>query len=403
MNFQDLNKRYYCKGLVVVYITISLIILNTGCHTTSTASKAKGGQQSRILEPRNGVPQPYTDPSPQQQISSVPSVLPKEPVQDKMPSTTVKQTASWTVSKSTRAPAPKIEKKILPIKTSPVIIKEPAPAPVREKPEPLPKVSESVLKSYTVKKGDTLWDIAQLYGISVKELAAANKMKANGILTVGKVLTIPPGGAYRPTRQKLAHSNIKTVKTTTNVPKKIRKQPLPSSGKYIVKKGDNLWEISQTFGLNLKKLQKINGLNNSDLLHPGQVLILVEPELEPVRDGGPTLSEETLQGGDVETEMDGEGSVDSEGETEVDVTVNVPGVTGSQSEMSKAKPNLSTISESVDLKNLPHYISADDTLESVAEMYGSEVKWILEANPKITVNDDLVEGMEIQVPCPDIK
>jgi len=47
-----------------------------------------------------------------------------------------------------------------------------------------------VSTSYIVKKGDTLWDISQLYGVSFKELATWNKMKQSEILKLGKTMII---------------------------------------------------------------------------------------------------------------------------------------------------------------------------------------------------------------------
>ncbi|WP_170940441.1 LysM peptidoglycan-binding domain-containing protein [Pseudoalteromonas sp. NBT06-2] len=47
-----------------------------------------------------------------------------------------------------------------------------------------------VSTSYIVKKGDTLWDISQRYGVSFKELAKWNKMKQNAILKPSKTIII---------------------------------------------------------------------------------------------------------------------------------------------------------------------------------------------------------------------
>ena len=44
--------------------------------------------------------------------------------------------------------------------------------------------------TYTVKAGDTLYGISNQYGVSVTELAELNKVDANS-LKVGQVLTIP--------------------------------------------------------------------------------------------------------------------------------------------------------------------------------------------------------------------
>ena len=46
---------------------------------------------------------------------------------------------------------------------------------------------------YTVRKGDSLWSIANKYNISVDILARANGVGMNDVLSLGKVLRVPVG------------------------------------------------------------------------------------------------------------------------------------------------------------------------------------------------------------------
>ena len=49
-------------------------------------------------------------------------------------------------------------------------------------------------RMYQVRQGDTLWDVAQMAGVSVKALAAANNRSLKGVLQPGTVLKLPEPG-----------------------------------------------------------------------------------------------------------------------------------------------------------------------------------------------------------------
>ncbi|WP_168120329.1 LysM peptidoglycan-binding domain-containing protein [Paenibacillus sp. HB172176] len=51
----------------------------------------------------------------------------------------------------------------------------------------------SIGTTYTVKSGDTLWSIGQRYGLSVRELAKANRIRNPALIFPGQVLQIPAG------------------------------------------------------------------------------------------------------------------------------------------------------------------------------------------------------------------
>lgn len=97
---------------------------------------------------------------------------------------------------------------------------------------------------YIVKKGDTLYSIANNYGISVNKLKEINGLNSN-ILMIGQVLYIDDS--------------------------KIDNNNLDDNVYYTVKKGDSLYSIAKKYNMTVDDLLKINGLN-SDLLSIGQVL-----------------------------------------------------------------------------------------------------------------------------------
>lgn len=94
---------------------------------------------------------------------------------------------------------------------------------------------------YTVKKGDSLWKIANKYNTTVEKLKSANNLKTN-TLSIGQKLVIP------------------SISVSPEV-----------SDTYIVQKGDSLWSIANKFNMTVSELKNLNNLTNN-LLSIGQVL-----------------------------------------------------------------------------------------------------------------------------------
>lgn len=143
---------------------------------------------------------------------------------------------------------------------------------------------------YTVKAGDTLWSIAKRYNTTVEELMKLNNLN-NDLLSIGKVLIIPP------TKSISTNTNMYTVKagdTLWNIAKRYnttveklmmlnnlsndlimigQELILPNTNVHIVKAGDTLWNIAKRHNTTVENLMKINNLS-SDLIKIGQVIRL---------------------------------------------------------------------------------------------------------------------------------
>lgn len=103
--------------------------------------------------------------------------------------------------------------------------------------------------NYKVKSGDSLWKIANQYGVSIKQLSAWNKLSKNSTLKQGQSLTV-----YAPT------SAPTTEQRTVS---------------YKVKSGDSLARIANKFKVSVSELLEWNSLHPSHYIQPGQVLKLV--------------------------------------------------------------------------------------------------------------------------------
>ena len=94
--------------------------------------------------------------------------------------------------------------------------------------------------SYTVKKGDCLWDLAREYRVPVSLLAYANGLDPESFLYEGDRITIPEGDAVT----------------------------------YTVNSGDTLWGISRRFGVSMAELAERNGSVADEILPAGQKLVI---------------------------------------------------------------------------------------------------------------------------------
>lgn len=111
----------------------------------------------------------------------------------------------------------------------------------------IPKKTQSSL-TYTVKKGDSLWKIANDFGVSVNSIIEANNLSGT-TLSIGQQLIIPgPTTSPTPTPPE---------DDTTQL--------------YVVKSGDSLWSIARQFNTTVAEIRRANNLT-SDTLRVGQLL-----------------------------------------------------------------------------------------------------------------------------------
>lgn len=109
---------------------------------------------------------------------------------------------------------------------------------------------------YRVRSGDTLSEIAEQQGVSLAKLKTWNQLDANSVIRVGQKLTVYGARA----------AQLQVEKNDPSA--QLRKQG------YLVKAGDNLWDIARTYKLRVSDLARWNQLNKSSVLRPGQRLLL---------------------------------------------------------------------------------------------------------------------------------
>ena len=146
--------------------------------------------------------------------------------------------------------------------------------------------NEDIKKSniYTVKKGDSLWLIANKYGTTVDELKNANNLKSN-TLSIGQTLIIPE---KKESTSKISYvvkkgdslwliankydTTVEKIKSTNNLKDNTRSigqvLVIPSTSEFItytVKKGDSLWLIANKYNTTVDNIKKLNNLSSNNL------------------------------------------------------------------------------------------------------------------------------------------
>ena len=101
--------------------------------------------------------------------------------------------------------------------------------------------------TYIVKKGDSLYSIANKYNTTIDELKRINNLTSN-ILSIGQVLKLPSDKV----------SDIEKEENTIS---------------YTVQKGDSLYSIARKYSTTIDKIKDLNNLT-TNLLSIGQVLLI---------------------------------------------------------------------------------------------------------------------------------
>lgn len=101
--------------------------------------------------------------------------------------------------------------------------------------------------TYIVKKGDSLYSIANKYNTTIDELKRINNLTSN-ILSIGQVLKLPSDKV----------SDIEKKENTIS---------------YTVQKGDSLYSIARKYDTTIDRIKKLNNLT-TNLLSIGQVLLI---------------------------------------------------------------------------------------------------------------------------------
>lgn len=108
---------------------------------------------------------------------------------------------------------------------------------------------------YTIKKGDTLWSIANEMGVNIGALSRWNKLHPETKLVPGDRLKIKMINVYESSEEPHKENERKEII-------------------YVVKAGDTLWSIAKKYNVTVSKIKTWNNLNGTDRIYPADRLKL---------------------------------------------------------------------------------------------------------------------------------
>ena len=115
-------------------------------------------------------------------------------------------------------------------------------------------------QQHKIQKGESLGRIATRYRTDIATLKQINRLKGNTIRT-GHSLLIPT--AQKPLKHyslSLDSRRYKGLKRSGDGQRYI----------YVIKRGDNLWDIGQHYGISVNQLCAWNGISRKSILRPGK-------------------------------------------------------------------------------------------------------------------------------------
>lgn len=132
---------------------------------------------------------------------------------------------------------------------------EESPRPAEEVPTTAPPAVEAPPENgiYVIQAGDTLGQIAERYGLTLDELAAANGIFNPNAISQGQEIRIPTPG------EVVEEADAAAEET-----------PAQGETVYVVQAGDTFFSIAQRFGFTVQELQTYNNIVDPTRIDVGQ-------------------------------------------------------------------------------------------------------------------------------------
>jgi len=247
-------------------------------------------------------------------------------------------------------------------------------------------------ESYVVQSGDTLIGTANRFGLSVTQLATYNNLSSRADLLRGQKLWLVPGKVTAPA-------------VTPAAPSRKRAQSTTATKSYKVQSGDGLIALAKQFGISTQALADLNGIGSTDSLYVGQTLkIPADANMISSSNSSASRSSSSAVTSNYKVKS---------GETLIGIA-NSLGVSAAQvaavnssfderarlqrGQTIKVPVSASQVDNKLNDKPISYKIRSGDTLIGVANRYKIGVSDLAAAN-NLSTNSNLILGRSLTIPA----
>ncbi|MEH7884158.1 LysM peptidoglycan-binding domain-containing protein [Bacillus sp. JJ1609] len=143
---------------------------------------------------------------------------------------------------------------------------------------------------HVVQRGESLWQIASRYQVTITQITDINGLENPNQLVVGQALIIPSYDVYHTVRSGEALWSI-AQRYGTTADAIIRANGITNPAliypgtvlripaiRHTVQSGEALWQIAQRYRVSVQSIIKANQIQNPNALYPGTILVIPRPK-----------------------------------------------------------------------------------------------------------------------------
>lgn len=237
--------------------------------------------------------------------------------------------------------------------------------------------------TYVVKRGDTLSEIAERYGVSEQQLRDWNQLGTDSKI--------------------LAGSRLRIVAPTNVAPTKPASKPAITkrSEVYVVQSGDTLMGIADKHGLKLSQLTNYNNISVNAIIVPGQKLWLVAGKTTNNNATAPARASQStyrVKAGDTLTEVAERFGTTKEAIAAANNMKPSDGLISGATIVIPTTKTKATPAKAVVAKTTTYTVKSGDTLTSVANRHNVSVDELASAN-KLNKTAGITIGQKLTIPA----